>query len=245
MVTIPENKKVEPSEKPKKMKVWVYGAPYSGKTTFADSFPNALILSTDGNTQNCTSPSMLIRDQVTTSGRLTTVQPAWKYFREIVDELAKGGNSYETIVLDLADDAYELCRSSKCADLGIKHESDDSTKAWDIVRSEFMITMRKLANLDYHIVWISHEDIKTDFMSRGGDNIKAINPSMQAKVANKLSGLVDMTIRAVEENGEYKLKIKENEIMFGGCRIAGVPTEIPNNFNDFENLYKKTRSEKK
>lgn len=245
MVTIPENKKVEPSDKPKKMKVCVYGAPYSGKTTFADSFPNALILSTDGNTQNCTSPSMLIRDQVTTSGRLTTVQPAWKYFKEIVDELAKGGTTYETLVIDLVDDLYELCRASKCADLGIKHESDDSMKAWDIVRSEFMVTMRKFANLDYHVVMNCHEDVKIDIMSRSGDNIKAINPSIQAKIANKLNGLVDMTIRAVEDNGEYKLKIKENDVMFGGCRIPGVPTEIPNNFNDFVNLYKKNRSEKK
>lgn len=243
MATLPENKKKTVGTKPRKMKVWVYGAPYSGKTYFANSFPDALILSTDGNTEFCDSPSILIRDQVTTSGRITNTMTAWNYFKEIILELSKGNNTYKTIVFDLVEDLYELCRISKYKELGITHESDDPFKAWDKVRAEFMSTMRKAANLDYNIVFISHEDIKTDITSRNGDNVTAINPNIQPKIANKLAGLVDMTIRGVYENGKRTLMIKPVGVMFGGVRISDVPDEIPMSYNDFENLYKKNRSE--
>ena len=32
-----------------KYKVWVYGTPFSGKSYFADSFPKAFVINTDGN----------------------------------------------------------------------------------------------------------------------------------------------------------------------------------------------------
>ena len=34
-----------------KYKVWVYGTPFSGKSYFADSFPKAFVINTDGNLQ--------------------------------------------------------------------------------------------------------------------------------------------------------------------------------------------------
>lgn len=237
MVSIPENKKKTITDKVGKMKVWIYGAPYCGKTYFANSFPDALILSTDGNIEFCDSPSIIIRDQVTTNGRITDTVQAWKYFKEIVNELAKGGNSYKTIVFDLVEDLYELCRICKYKELGITHESDDPFKAWDKVRSEFMSTMRKAANMDYNIVFISHEDIKTDMTSRKGDNVVAINPNIQPKIANKIAGLVDMTIRAVYEDGKRTLLIKPVGVTFGGVRVSNVPDEIPMTFNDFKTLY--------
>lgn len=241
MGILPENKKKEMTDKVGKMKVWVYGEPYCGKTFFANSFPNALILSTDGNTEFCDSPSILIRDQVVMDGRKSSTTTAWNYFKEIIAELSKKQNTYETIIFDLVEDLYELCRITKYQELGIKHESDDPYKAWDKIRSEYMSTMRKAANLDYNIVFISHEDVKTDITSRNGDKITAINPNIQPKIANKLAGLVDMTIRAVHENGKRILIIQPVGVMFGGVRINNAPKEIPMTFNDFENLYKKNK----
>ena len=80
MVTLPENKLKKPTDEIGRMKVWIYGQPYSGKTTFADSFPDPLILSTDGNTDECKHPSILRCDQVTTQGRITNTVLAWNYF---------------------------------------------------------------------------------------------------------------------------------------------------------------------
>ena len=244
MVTIPKNEKRTPGARPEKAKLWIFGAPYSGKTQFADSFPDALILSTDGNIGFCTSPYILIRDQVSVEGRITKTQTAWKFFRDVIDELAKGQNTYKTLVFDLVDDLYELCRFSKYQDMGITHESDDPYKSWDKIRGEFRTVMRKAANLDYNIIFISHEDVQTDITNRRGEKDAIYNPSIQPKVANYLSGLVDITARVVVDKGEHKLLIvKKNSDIIGTRITKELPDEIPLNYKDFENLYNTTRSE--
>lgn len=242
-VTIPTNEKVKPKVIPDQIKVLVYGAPFMGKTTLLDSFPDTLILSTDGNTLNCTSPSILICDQIEKNGRMTKTTLAWDYFKEVLDELEKHEQGYKTIGVDLVDDLYDMCRIAKCKELGIKHESDNPGKAWDMVRSEFRNQMRRLSNMGYHIVWNSHEDVKMEFMGKDGDNVKAINPSLQPKIANKLSGMVTICMRAVKEKGQYKLKLEEDGIMFTGSRLSGLPSEIPTSYEAIENLYTKIRSE--
>ena len=44
---LPENKKRD-VQTSKKVKLYLYGSPMSGKTTFASGFPEPLILNTDG-----------------------------------------------------------------------------------------------------------------------------------------------------------------------------------------------------
>ena len=80
--------------------------------------------------------------------------------------------------------------------LGITHESDDSFRAWDKVRTEFLSTIRRLMNLDYeNIVLISHEDTSKDITKKSGDKITAIKPNIADKVANKIAGMVDIVAR--------------------------------------------------
>ena len=58
----------------------------SGKTTFANGFPEPLILNTDGNIQYVDAPYIAIRDQVSMEGRIKKVKFAWEVFKEAVDE---------------------------------------------------------------------------------------------------------------------------------------------------------------
>lgn len=242
MVTLPENVKKSPNEIPKYKKIWVYGAPYVGKTYFADSFPDALFLSTDGNTKFISSPSMMIENQIEEGSRLTKPnQYAWDYLKDILAELARGRNTYQTIVFDLVEDMRTLCRKSKYNELGISHESEIPGKAWDVVMNEFYETMNKAANMNYNIVFISHEDIKTEFMSKTGDNVLAINPNISPKFANKIAGMVDLTMRAVIEDGKRMLLIKSNEPTFKGSRIHNPPEKIPMTYEALDELYKGVR----
>ena len=48
MITLPDNKKRDISKITKKT-IWIYGSPTTGKTYFANSFPDPLMLNTDGN----------------------------------------------------------------------------------------------------------------------------------------------------------------------------------------------------
>ena len=219
-------------------KLWVYGAPFSGKTTFAIGSPKHFVLNTDGNAQYVTDQYKLITDEVTKNGRITTRKQAWEVFKEEIERL-EGGCDYETIIVDLVEDCYESCREYMYKKLGITHESDDSFRAWDKVRHEYLSTMRRLINLPYNIVLLSHEDTSKDITKKSGENITAIKPNITDKVANKLAGMVALVGRTVVDNNEYTLQIKTDEVTFGGGRLGINNVVIPLNWDEIDKLFER------
>ena len=222
----------------KKKVVWLYGAPFSGKTFFANQFPDSLMLNTDGNIKFVDAPYIAIRDTVTVEGRITKRKLAYEVFVETVDELEKKQNTFKTIVVDLLEDVYEACRVYICDRQGWKHESDDSFRAWDMVRSEFLNTLKRLINMDYeNIILISHEDRTRDLTRKSGDKISSIKPNLQDKVANKVSGMVDLVARIVADDNDRVLSFKTSEVIFGGGRLTVHNKEIPLDYEAFCEVY--------
>jgi hypothetical protein len=122
--------------------------------------------------------------------------------------------------------------------MGITHESDDSFRAWDKVRTEFLSTLKKLMNLDYeNIILISHEDTSKDITKKGGDKITAIKPNLQEKTANKVAGMVDIVARVVADGEIRTLSFKTNEVIFGGGRLTASTNEIPLDYAAFLEVY--------
>ena len=225
-------------EKVEKRVIWIYGQPFCGKTTFANAFPVPLMLNTDGNIKFVDAPYIRIKDDIQVEGRMTKKTLAWQVFKDIIAELEKGGNGFKTIVVDLVEDLYEYCRLYMYEQLGIKHESDDSFKAWDMVRGEFLNTLKRLMALDYeNIILISHEDATKDITKRGGDKITAIKPNMQDKVALKVSGMVDVVARIVADGNERTFSFKSNEVIFGGGRLKVDAKDIPLDVNELFKVY--------
>ena len=218
--------------------LWIYGSPFSGKTTFANQFPDPLMLNTDGNIKFVDAPFIAIKDEVTVSGRMTNRKFAWETFKEVIAELEKKQNEFKTIIVDLLEDTYEHCRLYMYDQLGITHESDDSFRAWDKVRTEFLSTLKRLMNLDYeNIILISHEDTSRDFTKKSGDKISAIKPNMNDKVANKVAGMVDIVARVVAEDKDRTLSFKNSEVVFGGGRLTVNSREIPLDYDAFLKVY--------
>ena len=219
---LPKAERVE-IKKDNYKKIWIYGAPLSEKTTLADEAPTPLNLNTDGNVKYVTMQRLPIKDEVITEGRISKRTFAWEVFKGAVDDLEKGGNGFETIVVDLVEDTYEHCRLFMYNKLGISHESDDSFRAWDKVRMEYLSTYKRLLNLPYNIILISHEDMSKDITKKSGDKITAIKPNINDKVATKLAGMVDIVARVViEDDNSRTLNFKTNEVVFGGGRLKGV-----------------------
>ena len=222
----------------KKKVVWLYGAPFSGKTFFANQFPDPLMLNTDGNIKFVDAPYIAIRDTVTVEGRLTKRQLAWEVFADAVAELEKKQNDFKTIVVDLLEDTYEACRVYICDRQGWKHESDDSFRAWDMVTSEFLNTIKRLVSLDYeNIILISHEDRSRDLTRKSGDKISSIRPNLREKVANKVAGMVDLVARIVADDNDRVLSFKTSEVIFGGGRLTVHNKEIPLDYEAFCEVY--------
>ena len=208
-----------------KRKLWIYGAAFSGKTTFLDKAPNPLNLNTDGNIQFVTMPYIGIRDEVSVKGRLTERKFAWEVFKDTIAELEKNQNEFKTIIIDLLEDTREMCRVYMYDNLGIQHESDSGFgKGWDIIKTEYLSTMRRFFNLDYeNLVVVSHEDISKDITKKNGQNITRIAPNIQDAIANKIAGMVDIVARVVVEDDDRRtLNFKQNEVIFGGGRLKGI-----------------------
>lgn len=221
-----------------KRTIWIYGAPFCGKTTFANSFPDPLMLNTDGNIKFVDAPFVRIKDEVHVEGRQTKRTLAWAVFKDAIEELEKKDNTFKTIVVDLLEDLYEHCRLYMYEKLGITHESDDSFRAWDKVRSEFLNTLKRLMNLDYeNIILISHEDMTKDITKRTGDKITAIKPNLPDKVANKVAGMVDVVARIIADDEERRFCFKANEVIFGGGRLKVPAKDIPLNVDALFAVY--------
>lgn len=224
---LPENKRRN-IEAVEKRVLWIYGVPFCGKTTFANAFPDPLMLNTDGNIKFVDAPYIRIKDEVKVEGRQTKRTLAWELFKDTISELEKKENSFRTIIVDLLEDLYEHCRLYMYQQMGITHESDDSFRAWDKVRGEFLNTLKRLMNLDYeNIILISHEDTSKDITRKGGDKITAIKPNLQEKIANKVAGMVDVVARIVADGDARTFSFKSNEVIFGGGRLKVNAKDIP------------------
>ena len=222
-------------------KVWLYGEPFSGKTHLASEAPKPILeLNTDGNIKHYTMPRIPIVD--TKEGRQTI--PAWEVFKNAVDDL-EAGSDFKTVVLDLTEDIYDHCRKHVCDKRGWEHESDDSFKAYDIVRSEFLRVIRKLVNLPYNIILISHQDVSKDITKRSGDKVTKIKPNVVDKVANKLAGMVDIVIRTIKVDDNYTLSTKTSDVIFGGGRLSGLKAvDVPNTWRSIDDMYAAVTAQK-
>lgn len=217
-------------------KIWFYGMPFSGKTFLANKFDTPLMLNTDGNFKQVDAPVLRIMDEVTTEGRITKRKYAWEVFKEAVEDLEKG-SGFKTVVVDLLEDVYDACRVKVCVDNGWDHESDDSFKAYDIVRNEFLRTLKRLLNLDYNIVLISHEDTSRDILKKSGDKITAIKPNLNDKVALKVAGMVDIACRVVNDDDKRTIRFKSSDVEFGGGRLTIRVKEIPCEYEELMKIY--------
>ncbi len=237
MIKLPENKRRN-IEAVEKRVLWIYGVPFCGKTTFANAFPDPLMLNTDGNIKFVDAPYIRIKDEIKVEGRQTKRTFAWDVFKDTISELEKKDNSFKTIVVDLLEDLYEHCRLYMYQQMGITHESDDSFRAWDKVRGEFLNTLKRLMNLDYeNIILISHEDTSKDITKKGGDKITAIKPNLQDKIANKVAGMVDVVARIVADGDTRTFSFKSNEVIFGGGRLKVNAKDIPLDVNALFAVY--------
>ena len=221
------------------MKGWIYGVPFSGKTTFLDNAPDPLNLNTDGNTKYVTMQRIRIRDEVTVEGRQTKTKFAWEIFKETISELEKYQNDFKTIIVDLVEDTREMCRVYMYDKYGWEHESDGGYgKGWDMIKTEYLSTIRRLLNLDYNIFLVSHEDSSKDLTKSSGDKVTRIAPNIQEALANKLAGMVDFVARVViNKDDSRSLSFKTNNVVFGGGRLHINVDEIPLDWNELMKVY--------
>lgn len=199
--------------------LWIYAQSYVGKSTFADQYDDLLFLNTDGNTDNTTAPVIPIANKVWFEGRIKKEQKAWEIFKEVILELEKKENDFKRVCIDLVEDLYEHCRLYVYDKYGWEHESDGGYgKGYDLVKTEFLSTMKRLKALGYQIIYISKEAV-SEVTLKNGNKLTSYKPNIGDKVANVLAGTVDLTIRAYMKGEERVIQLAKDENIFGGGRF--------------------------
>lgn len=213
--------------------LWIYADSYVGKSTFVDHYDDLLFLNTDGNTDNTTSPVISIEDKVWYEGRMRKQKFAWEVFLDVIAELEKKDNDFKRVCIDLVEDLYEHCRLYTYDKLGIEHEQDAGFgKGWDMVRTEYLSSIKRLKNLGYQIIYISKEVVK-EINLKNGAKLTTINPNINDKVANVLAGTVDLTVRAYMKDEDRFLQLEKKENVFGGGRFNFKVKKIPLDMKEF------------
>ena len=232
---LPKNEKIK-RDGSQNIKLWIYGTPNIGKTTFANQFPDALMINTDGNYKYIDSPVISLLD--------STKDP-WEVFIDVIDTILKGDHTYKTIVIDLLEDVYQYARNFYCKKLKIDHESElGYAKGYDIIRNNFLIALRKLVNAPYNIIFISHEETEI-VKDRIGRETTVYKTALPDKVAKKISGMVEITgrisaVSKADENGnpidKRMLQLSSNKEQYGGNKIPTI--HVDNIELNYENLVK-------
>ena len=152
--------------------VLMYGTPKSGKTTTASKFPDALLVAFEKG-----------------YSAIPNVKAApvnsWNEFRQLLKQLEKDEAKamYSTIVIDTADIAYDYCVKYICAKASDAKNDYENIgdipygKGYKMAETEFDECLRKILQMDYGLVLISHATDKT-FTDTNGNEYQQIVPTL-------------------------------------------------------------------
>lgn len=163
--------------------VFFYGEPKSGKTTIATKFPRHLLLAFE-------------KGYNAIPGAMAQPINAWAEFRKVLKQLQNPEvqKIYETVIVDTADIAYDLCEKYICANakrsdggFGVDAIGDiPFGKGYTMVAKEFDECLRSIVQMGYGLVLISHAVDKT-FTDETGTEFNQIIPTLGNKPRNIVS----------------------------------------------------------
>lgn len=210
-----------------KLKVWLYGSPFSGKTKFATEFPNAFVINTDGNAKFFTKNYAVVKNI--------------DEFSEKLNWFLKGDHKYDTLVIDVMDHVYDMVREYYLGKFDIDHETDlGYGKAWTVIKEGFWTIINKVATCNYNVVLISHE-IEYSETSKIGKEITKFKPSLNEKLHDRLCGIMQLVGRCYYDevmlNGEplkrYFVSFGSNTNELSGIRVPLIKNKIENSYEQF------------
>ena len=213
--------------------VFFYGEPKSGKTTIATKFPRHLLLAFE-------------KGYNAIPGAMAQPINSWAEFKKVLKQLPdpKVKEKFETIIVDTADIAYDLCEKYICANakrsdggFGVDSIGDiPFGKGYTMVAKEFDESLRSIVQMGYGLVLISHAVDKT-FTDETGKEFNQIVPTLGSKPRNIVSRMCDIIgySRAIQnEDGTTttKLFMRGTPRYIAGSRFKYTPDYIDFTYND-------------
>jgi len=156
--------------------VFLYGGWKTGKTTTAVKFPKHFLLAFE-------------KGYSAIPGAMAQPINSWSEFRQVLRQLKddKAKETFETIIVDTADIAYDYCVKYICANNDVDSIGDIGYgKGYGLVEKEFDESLRQIVQMGYGLVVISHEADKT-FKNENGTEYNKIVPTLDKRANNVLA----------------------------------------------------------
>ena len=214
--------------------VMLYGAPKTGKTTTACRFPGALLLAFE-------------KGYSTIPGVYPVPINSWSEFKKLFIEFKDPDvqAKFQTIVMDTADIAYTLCEKYICnRESDAKHDYQTVAdipygKGYALAMEEFDECIRKILQLGYGLVLISHEQDKT-MKNERGEEYNQLIPTLDKRARLVCERTCDIIgyCRAIEDvDGKQTVRMfmRETSRFVAGSRFKYTPDSIE---LTYENLVK-------
>lgn len=220
----------------KRIKMVLYAEPGTGKSVFAAKWPKPFFICTDGN-----------YEWLEDFGADPNAHIDCHSYADVKKAINGDYDDYETIVLDLAEDAFKWNEQEYCVRNRIEHLSDlGYGKGYDATRNEYFIDISKLLALDKNILILMHGNSWTEKDRRGVEHWKyGPTDRIPAKVIKMIEGRVRYFLRAYTKDEELEngtlikkrwlsLVPKPNEFgIIRGVNENQIPHDIELDFNIF------------
>lgn len=168
----------------------------------------------------------------------------WAEFRKVLRQLKdeKVKEQFETVIIDTADIAYDLCEKYICANakrpdggFGVDSVSDiPFGKGYTQVAKEYDECLRSIIQMDYGLVLISHSVDKT-FKDEQGQEYNQIVPTLGNKpraIVSRMCDIIGYSRSIQDEEGKTstKLFMRGTPRYIAGSRFKYTPDYIDFNY---------------
>ena len=213
--------------------VLIYGDPKTGKTTTASKFPNALLLAFEKGYSAI--PGVMAKDI-----------NSWGEFRSTLSELKDPAvkEMFHNIIIDTSDIAYMLCEkyvTNMACDEKHNYESIADIPygaGYKLAMTEFDECIRRILQMDYGLILISHSQNKS-FTDENGKEYSKIIPTLDNRarlVCERTCDIIGYS-RAIETDGGVKTKLflRGTPRFVAGSRFRYTPDVIDFNYDALVN----------
>ncbi len=192
----------------------------TGKTTIASKFPNTLLLAFE-------------IGYLTIPGIMAQPIKTWGEFRKVLKQLdtPEAHEQYSNIVIDTVDIAYDLCEKYICNQNDVSSIADIGYgKGYNLASKEFDESLRRIPQMGYGLILISHSQDKT-FKDENGEEFNQIVPTLSNRprlIVDRMSDVIGYAHPYQEEDGTVRtiLYMRGTPRFIAGSRFKYTPTFI-------------------
>ena len=161
----------------------IYGLPKTGKSTFGSQLPRALFMNFEQGTNAL-------------AGIRGVPILRWTDAKKVLTQLRKpqAREMYDSIVVDTASIAWQLCEKFICQREGVDSIRDIQWgQGWNMLKTEFSEFWREITLLGFGILFIAHSKEKpTEMKDEDGNPITAVAPDLPANAYTIINSIVDI-----------------------------------------------------